>query len=120
MAVPVLLAAACGNSTEVATESPSDEATSSASMSASVPGTAGALPACGSVWAADATLPGDYQGCDQDGQSVEPDPLSCSSGQVLLRYGDHFWAVRGGTIHRSAKPLATSPQYAADVAVCRG
>ena len=77
-------------------------------------------PACGEVWAAGAQLPRAYQGCLEGETAVEADRLSCSSGQHLVRYADRFYAVPGGTIHRTSGPLEKDKGYLGDIASCRG
>jgi hypothetical protein len=146
-AAALLLASGCGGGDEVAEDdtdagastSPSATATTSTpsgSPSASMPttsldptGTPGATdptsatptgPACGEVWAGDATLPRGYQGClDDSGTWVEADKLGCSSGQALIRYDGRFWGVAGGTIHETAG-LDSDTDYRDAVATCRG
>lgn len=75
-------------------------------------------PACGSVWKAGAKLPATYKGCVQGAAWVAADNLGCSSGQKLVRFDDHFWAVRHGTIHRVTS-LKTDKDYQRSVASCR-
>lgn len=97
-----------------ATESPPE----SPSESASTPPPSG--PACGKVWRGGATLPGSYRGCVEGEQYVERDALGCSSGQRIIRYDEHFYAVPGGRIHETESVLDKDPGYRDAVASCRG
>lgn len=128
LALPVALATACGSdstttaqdpspTTASASVSPSGDAGASASASAS-PVPAG--PACSAVWRTGRTLPRGYDGClAHDHTWVVVDGLGCSSGQKLVRYDDHYYAVLGGTIAH-AHHLDSDRDYRAMVARCRG
>jgi hypothetical protein len=72
------------------------------------------------VWQTGHKLPAGYHGCVADGQVVAVDGLGCSSGQRMVRYGDHWYAVRGGAIHHAAKTLNSDKQYFAMISRCRG
>jgi hypothetical protein len=80
----------------------------------------GGAPDCAAVWKDGATLDRGYAGCMQDGQLVKPDSLACSSGQRIIRYADHYYAVPGGTIHVTTKSLNSDHQYLAAAYRCRG
>ncbi|HET7194656.1 MAG TPA: hypothetical protein VFI99_06650 [Nocardioides sp.] len=47
------------------------------------------------------------------------DTLGCSSGQRMVRYGDHFYAVPGGTINETKSSLEDDRGYRKAVASCR-
>ena len=125
--------AGCGSETDNAADDASS-GTSSSSTPPSTPAsatdttaaspTAKAAPAgtraCAEVWRAGARLPKAYSGCESGGLLGEPDGLGCSSGQMLLRHDDRFWAVRGGEIARSEGPLLDSKVYKRDLETCRG
>lgn len=119
----VVVAAGCGTddadpaptvATERSSESPDSEGTpTEASLP---PGT----PPCVSVWKEDATLPRGYDGCsDETGQYVVSDPLACSSGQKIIRFDDHYYAVPGGTIHAADASLDKDSEYRAAALRCR-
>ena len=113
--VPLLLASGCGEeespaaqggsteSTESPTESPTESAGDTPSPSPSE--TLANLDPCGTVWKDGSKLPRDYEGCLEADTAVTPDQQGCSFGKALVRYDDHFYAVRGGTIHETSKPL---------------
>jgi hypothetical protein len=50
---------------------------------------------------------------------VAVDQEPCSFGQRLVRYGDHFYAVRGGPVNRTAAPLLKDRDYRGAIASCR-
>ena len=77
-------------------------------------------PACGDVWVVDATLPGDYQGCLEDGTAVKAKNRYCEFGKKLVTYGDQFWAVRGGKVNDANGPLEASQDYRDDLSSCKG
>lgn len=115
------LLAGCGSSGQAKdqqSESPSPPMTSMPSAPSSSGSPMPSGPACGSVWNSGAKLPVAYKGCVQSGAWVAADNLGCSSGQKLVRFDDHFWAVRGGTIHR-ATSLKTDKAYQHSVMSCR-
>jgi len=76
-------------------------------------------PACAAVWRDGTRLARDYQGCRVGQRFVAPDQEPCSFGQRLVRYGDHFYAVRGGPVNRTAAPLAKDRDYRGAIASCR-
>jgi len=91
--------------------------------SSSAPGEAESVPPgtpdCGEIWQAGAKLPRGYQGCaDETGAYVERDALGCSSGQRMVRYGDRFWGVLGGTVNEADGSLARDRDYKASVRSC--
>ena len=47
------------------------------------------------------------------------DKLGCSSGQRMVMYGNHFYAVLGGTIRETESPLEHDRGYRDAVASCR-
>ena len=76
-------------------------------------------PACAAVWKDGTRLARDYEGCMAGGDFVAVDQEPCSFGQRLVRYGDHFYAVRGGPVNRTAAPLAKDRDYRGAIASCR-
>jgi hypothetical protein len=76
-------------------------------------------PDCTAVWKDNGELPRSYDGCNSDEGFVASDTLGCSSGQRMVRYGDHFYAVPGGTIHGTESLLEDDRGYRAAVASCR-
>jgi hypothetical protein len=74
---------------------------------------------CAAVWQDGGDLPRSYDGCNSDEGFVAPDTLGCSSGQRMVRYGDHFYGVFGGTIHETESSLGDDRGYRVAVASCR-
>lgn len=105
----------CGD--EGSTPRASDPSSSS-SPSASPSASSGA-PDCAGVWKGGGELPRSYDGCNSQEGFVASDTLGCSSGQRMVRYGDHFYAVPGGTIHETESPLEDDRGYRVAVASCR-
>ncbi len=122
--VASLLAAAtlllgCGSEV-AAPDAASSSASNSASANASSSPQGNDAPACSEVWVADADLPRRYDGCVEDGAFIAKDTLGCSSGQRLIRYDDHFYAVAGGLVRRTESTLEDDRAYREAVAICRG
>jgi hypothetical protein len=76
-------------------------------------------PACAAVWDDGARLARDYEGCMFGKVFVAVDQEPCSFGQRLVRYGEHYYAVRGGPVNRTAAPLLKDRDYRSAVASCR-
>lgn len=126
-----LLLAGCGSDDGSAEDGTSPSASPSSSAPASsvsptaeakpttTPAPAG-TPDCAQVWQVGSTLPKGYAGCAEAGVLVAPDGLGCSSGQVLVRYDERLWAVRGGAIAGGDTPLQDSKEYRKIVSTCRG
>ena len=93
-------------------DNPEDEPAESPSVPADA-------PACAAVWKDGTRLARDYEGCMAGGDFVAVDQEPCSFGQRLVRYGDHFYAVRGGPVNRTAAPLAKDRDYRGAIASCR-
>jgi hypothetical protein len=74
---------------------------------------------CAAVWKDGGDLPRSYDGCNSDEGFVTADTLGCSSGQRMVRYGDHFYGVPGGTIHETESSLGDDRGYRVAVASCR-
>lgn len=137
LASPLAWLAGCGSSDDTAQDpagASSASAPQSAAGSPSVP-TAPASPtsgapassaapaswsACGTVWKDGATLPRAYPGCAEAGAAVPAHKVGCESGQAIVTYAEHFFAVPGGRITRTDQVLKNSPVYAAAIATCRG
>ena len=98
-------------SADPTSESPAPSSSSSAPPSG---------PACSKVWKEGADLPRLYRGCVDGDQFVERDVLSCSSGQAIARYADHFYGALGGRVYRTESVLDKDRGYRDSVAVCRG
>lgn len=133
LASPLAWLAGCGSSDDAAQDPASGAGSASPSVtqspSASSPSTSAApsssaAPAswsvCGAVWKDRATLPGSYPGCAEAGAAVPAHHVGCESGQSIVTYAEHFFAVPGGRITRTEKALKNSPVYAAAIATCRG
>lgn len=108
-------------STESPMESPTESPMESSSPSPSdqpvvVPA---GTPACAAVWVDGTRLARDYAGCRVGKRFVKPDQEPCSFGQRLVRYGDHFYAVRGGPVNRTTAALAKDRDYRGAIASCR-
>jgi hypothetical protein len=114
-ALAVLALAGCGD--EGATPRAADPSLS-ASASASPSASSGA-PDCAGVWKGGDELPRSYDGCNSEAGFVASDTLGCSSGQRMVRYGDHFYAVPGGTIHETESSLEDDRGYRVAVNSCR-
>jgi len=114
--------AGCGSSSSAVDSSAGQPTAGSSSGSPShetSSTTASDLPACSQVWKPGAKLPHDYQGCLQGTTEARADRLGCSSGQRMVRFDNHWYAVPGGRIHHS-KDLVHDAQYLHSVRVCRG
>jgi hypothetical protein len=99
--------------------SASSSPSSSPTKSPASPSASSGAPECAAVWQGDAKLPRSYDGCNSEDGFVSPDKLGCSSGQRMVRYGDHFYAVPGGTIQETDSPLDQDRGYRDAVASCR-
>ena len=77
------------------------------------------LPACSDVWQEGADLPKKYKGCSVDGEAVETERVSCSSGQRIYLYDDHYWAVRGHVISFAEDGLTEDAKYTDVMYSCR-
>jgi hypothetical protein len=92
--------AACG-------EDDGDGGSSTAGSPTATP--SGTAVACEEVWGGE-TLPDPYDGCTEGGEVVEPERMECSSGQVIVTFGDRYYAVPGGPVN-DVGTLADSQQY---------
>ena len=86
------------------------------SASSSTPSPTGSAVACEDVWGGE-MLPDPYEGCSEDGEVVRPERMECSSGQVIVTYGDRYYAVPGGPVN-DVGPLSDSKQYRQAVRRC--
>ena len=119
LALAALALTGCGEDGNTrATEETSSPASPSVSKKASNPASKDA-PDCAAVWKDQGELPRSYTGCNSDEGFVATDTLGCSSGQRMVRYGDHFYAVFGGMIHETESLLEDDRGYRAAVASCR-
>ena len=105
---------ATGESSSSSSPSASNKASNKASNEASK-----GAPDCTAVWQDKGELPRSYDGCNSDEGFVASDTLGCSSGQRMVRYGDHFYAVLGGMIHGTESLLEDDRGYREAVASCR-
>lgn len=90
----------------------------SGSTSASPSGSAASGPDCSAVWSGH-TLPQGYTGCVQGAQMVKAQKHACESGQVVVTFGDRYYAVPGGPIN-DVGTLEKSAQYRKAVRHCNG
>jgi len=93
--------------------------TSSSASPAASPSASNGAPDCAAIWQDGSELARSYDGCNSDEGFVATDTLGCSSGQRMVRYGDHYYAVLGGTIHETESPLGDDRGYRGAVASCR-
>lgn len=116
MVAALLSLSACGDDTapEATADETSAPPTPAESSSAPVDGTP-----CESVWVEGSDLPKDYAGCVADGALVEPEILDCSSGQRIVLYDDHYWALRGHIIGYAPDGLDNDKKYARVLYSCR-
>lgn len=112
---------ACGSDDATVADAPTAPAATESEAGASAsPSAAADAPSCEETWRAGSKLPRPYRGClDEAGELVEPDRLPCSSGQVIMRQGDRWYAVPGGLIYEVADGLDNDEDYVAAVARCR-
>ncbi|RYB93014.1 hypothetical protein EUA93_00780 [Nocardioides oleivorans] len=102
--------------TESSTESPTESPTDEPSETPTEP----AGPACAEVWVAGATLPANYNGCqdaDKD-KWVQAMVYHCSSGQRLVTYQRNFYAAKGEVITESRVPLARDRKFQQILTTC--
>ena len=113
----VLALASCGQD-EGADSADRPAGDASSSSPGGEPAPAG-TPDCAQVWQAGADIPRGYQGCaDDTGAYVERDALGCSSGQRMVRYGDRFWGVLGGTVNEAQGSLEEDRDYRVSMRNC--
>lgn len=101
-----LLATGCSSSDETdAADNGSDTEASSS------------VPACSDIWVDGQTLPEDYDGCENDGGSIEAAAtIECDSGiGTFATYQDEFFALLGGEITEAP---SDSDEYAAAYEEC--
>ena len=103
------------------TSTPADSSTEDASSDApdATESSAPGWPACETVWTEGADLPKGYAGCTDGGESVSAEIVDCSSGQRIVVYADHYWAVRGHVIGFAPQGLRDDSEYAHDLYSCR-
>lgn len=120
LAFAALALTGCGEDGNTrATEETSSPASPSVSRKASDNVSSKDAPDCAAIWKGEGQLPRSYKGCNSDEGFVATDTLGCSSGQRMVRYGDHFYAVFGGKIHETESLLEDDRGYRAAVASCR-
>lgn len=113
----LLVLSACGNDTGTPEANADDtSAPSSPTDSSSTPVDGSS---CESVWVEGSDLPQDYDGCVTDGTMVEPQILECSSGQRIVLYDDHYWALRGQRIGYAVDGLENDEKYKRVLYSCR-
>ena len=118
MAVVLVFLALAGCGEDEATPRTADSSSSANEPSAS-PSVSNGAPDCAVIWRGGGELPRSYDGCNSESGFVASDKLGCSSGQRMVRYGDHFYAVPGGTIYETESPLEDDRGYRVAVASCR-
>lgn len=89
----------------------------SASPSASPAATG--LPACADIWRVGVRMPVRYRGCAKGGEVVRAAARPCESGRSLITYGEHLFAMEGGTVSGAkGKALLSQPAYKDLLARC--
>ena len=111
VALTALALAGCGQD-ETAPEA-------QAPSSSNSPSAKSGAPDCAVLWHEGGELPRSYAGCNSEDGFAPMDKLGCSSGQRMVMYGDHFYAVLGGTIHETESPLQDDHGYRVALASCR-
>ena len=117
-ALAACVLASCGqqDGEGAAEEQPRPESSSSSSAGEEAPS---GTPDCSEVWQQGGAIPRGYQGCaDETGTYVERDALGCSSGQRMVRYGDRFWGVLGGTVNEAQGSLEDDRDYRISMRSC--
>ncbi len=99
--------AACGDET-TDTSASSGAASSSDSES---PTETVRQPLCADVWVPGQDVPEEYEGCSDDSGWVPADEFLCDSGQLLVTYGDRFYAATGARVNEVPGSLADSKPY---------
>jgi hypothetical protein len=113
VAVALVALTGCGEDTR------GQDAEGASSPASPSPSASNGAPDCADVWRDGEELPRAYAGCNSDEGFVAAEKLGCSSGQRMVSYGDHFYAVLGGTIHGTESPLEDDRGYRDAVASCR-
>ncbi|TIC87404.1 hypothetical protein E8D34_09740 [Nocardioides sp. GY 10113] len=118
LAVPAALVAlaGCGGDDTAATDPVAEPTTESTESTGA--GDDATLPDCSAVWQEGADLPSEYGGCAAEGAAVEPTIIECSSGQRVVTYDDHYWALRGNVIGFAADGLKDDPAYKKMIYAC--
>lgn len=118
-AAALILLSACGD------DSGAEEPTTTPSAAESSPsaGDPSSDPAsgtsCDAVWVEGADLPRGYDGCVSGTTAVAPEIVECSSGQRIVIYDDHYWALRGHVIGYAPQGLGDDKHYARVLYSCR-
>ena len=108
-----VLVAGCGGDGSSTDATARDESTTASSLP--VPDG----PSCTETWVDGASLPRRYRGClDEDATFVPAEARRCDSGQVLVSFGDRYYAVEGGPVNDMGGPLEESDQYRKALASC--
>lgn len=96
----LLVASGCGNSGQDngASDSRNPSPVASSTPSATPSAETSTETACDKIWVVGHWLPKDYKGCKQGAKFVRKQGTGCSSGQELVVFDKHFYAVRGGLI----------------------
>lgn len=122
--VALAVLAGCGSATnsssasDTPTSATKPSETSTTTAATTTPAQA-AGPACDEVWDEGADLPGSYSGCADGAEAVAAEQVDCSSGQFIVVYDDHYWAVRGHIIGYAPDTLAQSAAYRRVLYSCR-
>jgi hypothetical protein len=77
-------------------------------------------PQCADVWKARAKLPEAYKFCYEGSVKKNDATDYCEFGRRIFSYDDHFYAVRSGTIHKTAGSLMDDKGYLKVMAACMG
>jgi len=78
------------------------------------------LPACSEVWVAGARMPGSYEGCLEGETTVPADGRYCEFGKPIFSYGRDMYAVAGGPVNVTERPLMRDPSYRQALEACGG
>ncbi|MCY7395482.1 MAG: hypothetical protein LH468_04875 [Nocardioides sp.] len=78
------------------------------------------LPACGEVWVVGATVARGYEGCLEGASTVPADGRYCEFGKPLFTYQEGFYAVAGGPVIATERPLLRDPGYRDALKKCGG
>jgi predicted small lipoprotein YifL len=119
----LLALAGCGDDTEptasdtapgdpTTTSEPTSEATSEPTTEPADPD----LPTCEETWSAD-RLPATYLGCLDGDTVVEAEAFTCSTGQRLVTYTNHY-AVAGRQIVTTDGKVTADPGYRQAIQAC--
>lgn len=82
-------------------------------------GSSEGAPDCSDVWVAGETLPDDYEGCAEDGETGYAVLLTYGDCEITT-YDDRFYAALGGEIGEADGTLDQDAGYVALIDACNG